>query len=59
RRVYVTEIVAENVQFLGGGQKNQGQGTSGNVGDKGGNPYGLPFGRESEWNDISDDDLPF
>jgi single-strand DNA-binding protein len=71
RRVYVTEIVAENVQFLGGGQNSQG--TSGNVGDIGGNPYsspfgngGNPFGRESEWNDvpgknidISDDDLPF
>ena len=60
-KVYVTEIVAESVQFLepknGGGsntspsQENRSQGQR--------NPQGDPFAREGETIDISDDDLPF
>lgn len=74
RRVYVTEVVAESVQFLepkktdtssGSGGYN---GASGNGGRGGGTPpddYQYtrvdddPFANNGETIDISDDDLPF
>lgn len=60
KRVYVTEVVAESVQFLepksGGGssQQSSGQGNQGytRVDDD-------PFQNSGEPVDISDDDLPF
>jgi single-strand DNA-binding protein len=48
-RVYVTEIVAENVQFLGGGNSQQSNSNTG----------ANPFAGDQTPIDISDDDLPF
>lgn len=62
KRVYITEIVAESVQFLeprnsqGGGNSNQG-----NQSNQGGQSSGYsndPFAQDGSIN-ISDDDLPF
>lgn len=72
KKVYVTEVVAENVQFLGG------RGNEGGGGDNfgydpgpgfgGGNrpsaprnddPFGDPFASAGKPINISDDDLPF
>jgi single-strand DNA-binding protein len=75
RKVYVTEIVAENVQFLGGGQ-GQGQGAGGHSGgfeSQQPSSFGAggggrsrdafnddnPFANDQKPIDISDDDLPF
>lgn len=58
RRVYVTEIVAENVQFLSrpdGGSNNQRQGNGGGRDFFNDNP----FTNDQRPIDISDDDLPF
>lgn len=55
RRVYVTEVVAENVQFLGSGQG------TGEIG-RGAAPSSRnenPFADDQRPIDISDDDLPF
>jgi single-strand DNA-binding protein len=52
KRVYVTEIVAENVQFLSGGQGNG----AGNSGQK---PNDNSFAGDQKPINISDDDLPF
>jgi single-strand DNA-binding protein len=59
KRVYVTEVVAESVQFLepksgGGSSQGSGQGDQGytRVDDD-------PFQNNGETVDISDDDLPF
>lgn len=64
RRVYVTEVVAENVQFLGGGQGSGDfeQRTPVFSGD--GKPSrnfqnDNPFADDQRPIDISDDDLPF
>ncbi|MED0725946.1 single-stranded DNA-binding protein, partial [Aneurinibacillus aneurinilyticus] len=72
RRVYVTEIVAENVQFLGGGQGQGGESSYAGGFDKpvssfGGGGSGRsrdsfndnPFANDQKPIDISDDDLPF
>ncbi len=62
RRVYVTEIVAENVQFLSGGQGQGGNSGKGNDNSFGGRPTGdghNPFANDQKPIDISDDDLPF
>jgi len=72
RRVYVTEIVAENVQFLGGGQGQGGESSYAGGFDRpspfGGNNSGgrsrdsfndNPFADDQRPIDISDDDLPF
>ncbi len=60
RKVYVTEIVAENVRFLESSNQSQSRPDqdSNNVreNDRGGND---PFSDESSPIDISDDDLPF
>jgi single-strand DNA-binding protein len=71
KRVYVTEVVAENVQFLGG------RGNDNNNGDNFGydpgsgfgggskpstrndDPFGDPFASAGKPVNISDDDLPF
>lgn len=59
KRVYVTEVVAESVQFLepkGDGQAQQ----RGNTGNQGYTRVDDdPFGNNGEHVDISDDDLPF
>jgi single-strand DNA-binding protein len=74
RRVYVTEVIADNVRFLesanreGGGQgrdENAGGSSiasgSGNrsSGSRGGNNNSDPFADDGRPIDISDDDLPF
>lgn len=58
RRVYVTEIVAENVQFLGGGQgqSNGGQSSGGHSNSRGG---GSDFNDNPFASNFPDDDLPF
>ncbi|GGK22645.1 single-stranded DNA-binding protein 2 [Caldalkalibacillus thermarum] len=48
RRVYVTEVVADNVRFLDGGKKSE---TKPDLED--------PFTGEAEPVDVSEDDLPF
>ncbi|GEB34286.1 MULTISPECIES: single-stranded DNA-binding protein [Brevibacillus] len=73
KRVYVTEVVAENVQFLGG-RGNEGGGDNAGYdpgpGFGGGNkpsgqrnndfdPFGDPFASAGKPINISDDDLPF
>ncbi|MCM3141700.1 single-stranded DNA-binding protein [Brevibacillus sp. MER 51] len=55
KKVYVTEVVAENVQFLGGGQQTDGQKPANNDFD----PFGDPFANAGKPINISDDDLPF
>lgn len=67
KRVYVTEILAESVQFLepkgsrSGGEGNQGN--QSNRGNQGGGNYTKidddPFSSNGQTIDISDDDLPF
>lgn len=58
RRVYVTEVVAESVQFLE--PKNASASRSNQLEDPEGNDYYEdPFASDAEPIDISDDDLPF
>ncbi|HBI04300.1 MAG TPA: single-stranded DNA-binding protein [Paenibacillaceae bacterium] len=75
RKVYVTEIVADNVQFLGGGNGGNGNSNRSNQGgiSKENNPFGSnqgnsfagnpfggnPFAGSQQPIDISDDELPF
>jgi single-strand DNA-binding protein len=73
RKVYVTEVIADNVRFLesansGGGQREEGGNYSGSgsaVGSGGGNRSAGgreqqdPFLDDGKPIDISDDDLPF
>ncbi|WP_048601613.1 single-stranded DNA-binding protein [Rubeoparvulum massiliense] len=68
RKVYVTEVVAENVQFLDSAQSGSYSGpTSAGQGmdpmnprtNQGSHSYQDPFADESQPIDISDDDLPF
>lgn len=66
RKVYVTEVVADNVRFLestnsgsggaGGSQRNDYERPSGN---KSTTRYDDPFADDGKPIDISDDDLPF
>jgi single-strand DNA-binding protein len=67
KKVYVTEVVAENVQFLGG---KPGEGSGGYDSGFGGgskpagkrddfDPFGDPFADAGKPINISDDDLPF
>ncbi|MFD2614651.1 single-stranded DNA-binding protein [Paenibacillus gansuensis] len=72
KRVYVTEVVADNVRFLespnqsgnsgggngGGGRRGNGGGDRGGQGGYGGNE-GDPFANDGRPIDINDDDLPF
>ncbi|CAJ1000730.1 MULTISPECIES: single-stranded DNA-binding protein [Bacillales] len=66
KRVYVTEVVAENVQFLGG-RGSEGAGYDPGFGGgkpTGGqrddfDPFGDPFANAGKPINISDDDLPF
>lgn len=67
RKVYVTEIVADNVRFLesnNAGNRNNDEGSYSNAGYGGGSRSGGsqqqdPFLDDSKPIDISDDDLPF
>ncbi|GAA4724350.1 single-stranded DNA-binding protein [Brevibacillus fulvus] len=65
RKVYVTEVVAENVQFLGtrtgneGGGYDPGFGSSRPAGRDDADPFGDPFAGAGKPINISDDDLPF
>jgi len=68
RRVYVTEVVADNVRFLESNRDAAGAGGSGSSsgGNYGGSERGGgrannqdPFSDEGRTIDISDDDLPF
>jgi single-strand DNA-binding protein len=54
RRVYVTEVVAENVQFLGSGQ-----GAGAMERREASSRNENPFAEDQRPIDISDDDLPF
>ncbi|WP_240420321.1 single-stranded DNA-binding protein [Paenibacillus periandrae] len=56
RRVYVTEVVADNVRFL---ESSNSGGGSGNTGGSPSQSYRDPFQDEGKPVDISDDDLPF
>lgn len=49
---FVTEVFGENVQFLGGGQREERQGKSGD-------PFNDPFADVGKPINISTDDLPF
>jgi single-strand DNA-binding protein len=59
--VYVTEVVAESVQFLE--PKGQGNNQSNNQSNEGRNPFSTdnndPFANDGKPVNISDDDLPF
>lgn len=66
RKVYVTEVVADNVRFLE--SQNSGSNNGGNTNSQSSNqnesrgqsgPYGDPFADDGKPIDISDDDLPF
>jgi single-strand DNA-binding protein len=59
RRVYLTEVVADNVRFLESNNtgSNNGSRSTGNNGGGGG--YQDPFAHDGKPIDISDDDLPF
>lgn len=65
RRVYVTEIVADNVRFLESTGGSRGEGTAGATGGSGRELAGNsrdnqdPFVDDGKPIDISDDDLPF
>jgi len=62
KRVYVTEVVAENIKFLGSrGNDNSSNGDqrSDRGADKVGEPFGDPFSNSGQPINISDEDLPF
>jgi single-strand DNA-binding protein len=53
KRVYVTEVIADNVQFLESGNQRDAEETGANK------VQSDPFGDDGKTIDISDDDLPF
>lgn len=57
KRVWVTEVVAENVQFLGGGRQSGEGSDSGQAGE--GRSNFDPFANMGKPIDINTDDLPF
>lgn len=60
KRVYVTEVVADNVEF--GAQAGQGGSRTAGMEpppEKGNGSQGDPFANDSRTIDINDDDLPF
>jgi single-strand DNA-binding protein len=70
KRVYVTEVVADNVRFLesanrgenndqSGGGGNFGSSSGGNNNNRGSSKNDDPFSDDGSPIDISDDDLPF
>ncbi|BCU83394.1 single-stranded DNA-binding protein A [Polycladomyces abyssicola] len=63
RRVWVTEVVADDVRFLepaGGASRNPGmEGDSQRFSPKSNNDFDDPFADDGKPIDISDDDLPF
>lgn len=59
RRIYVTEVIAENVRFLdSGGREDNGSQNRGDRGSTHGNNRD-PFADDGRPIEISDDDLPF
>jgi single-strand DNA-binding protein len=65
RKVYVTEVIADNVRFLESPNRDGGGTGGGNREETAGNRYGGgrdhqdPFADDGKPIDISDDDLPF
>jgi single-strand DNA-binding protein len=59
RKVYVTEVVADNVRFLESANSNSGGNTQNNNTEPSSKPSDDPFANEGKPVDISDDDLPF
>lgn len=60
RRVYVTEVVADNVRFLESGQSSPGSGQRSGSGFQDQTSFNDdPFAGDGKTIDISDDDLPF
>ena len=65
KKIYVTEVIADNIQFLDSKRNNDNQNTSQttpydfNNNDKTVNVDNDPFASFGETIDISDDDLPF
>lgn len=63
KRVYVTEVVADNVRFLesgnAGNREESGSSGSGGGGNRSRSQDQDPFSNDSRPVDISDDDLPF
>ena len=61
RRVYVTEVVADNIQFLSpAGERREERGFSGgSPAGRGTDHMNDPFANDSRTINISDDDLPF
>ncbi|RKD22889.1 single-stranded DNA-binding protein [Ammoniphilus oxalaticus] len=60
RRVFVTEVVADNVQFLSpAGERRESGGGGGSGAGYGFDQMDDPFANDSKTVDISDDDLPF
>lgn len=57
KRVYITEIIADNVRFLESQNRDQQGASGGNGGSGRGN--GDPFQDDGRPIDISDDDMPF
>lgn len=55
KKVYVTEVVAENVRFLESGNKNSSDDRQRSNNDR----FEDPFANDGSPIDISDDDLPF
>ncbi|MDC0763458.1 single-stranded DNA-binding protein [Brevibacillus sp. AG] len=57
QKVYVTEVIAESIEFLGGrGEKREQQSQQS---DPPADPFGDPFATAGKPINISDDDLPF
>lgn len=52
KKVYVTEVLADNVRFLESGERQEQQQTTSKFNDD-------PFAKDGKPIDISDDDLPF
>ncbi|MGW9128105.1 single-stranded DNA-binding protein [Paenibacillus chitinolyticus] len=59
RKIYVTEIIAENIEFLGGRGGEQGTQREEKQPDRGSDPFGDPFTSKGQAINISDDQLPF
>lgn len=59
RKVYVTEIIADNVRFLESANRNDSGGNGNDSGSNGQKEGEEPFSTYDNPIDISDDDLPF
>ncbi|UED72113.1 single-stranded DNA-binding protein [Brevibacillus sp. HD3.3A] len=59
KRVYVTEVIAENIQFLGGRGGNGQGGQRGEQPERGQDPFGDPFASSGQAINIDFDNLQF